>query len=174
MKSEACELILKAIRERRSIRRYNDEVPPRELILKILDTAIWAPSGLNNQPWRFVIVWSEEVKEKLSKLTKYSGIIKSAKVLIVVLLDKARMYHQIKDHQSAGALIQNILLSASACGLGSCWLGEILNREDEVKETLGLDPKAYELCAVISLGYPDDRSKRAGRHPLSSFILKEL
>jgi len=56
MKSEPCELILKAIRERRSIRKYTDEVPPRELILKILDTAIWAPSGLNNQPWRFVIV----------------------------------------------------------------------------------------------------------------------
>ncbi len=174
MESSHCELILKNIRERRSIRKYTSEVPPRDLILKILDTAIWAPSGLNNQPWRFVIVWSEETKEKLARLTKYSGIVRSARVLIVVLLDRSKMYHKIKDHQSAGALIQNILLSAEACGLGSCWLGEILNREEEVKEVLGLDPSSYELCAVISLGYSDDRSKRAGRHPLSTFILKEL
>ncbi len=162
------------VKVRRSVRRYKKEVPAKELIYKILDTAIWAPSGLNNQPWRFVLVWSEEIKDRLAQLTKYGGIVKSAPVLIVVLLDKKRMYHQIKDHQSAGALIQNILLLATASGLGTCWLGEILNREEEVKLALGLTPQAYELCAVISLGYPDDHSKRSGRNPLSTFILKEL
>ncbi|NPA40046.1 MAG: nitroreductase family protein [Thermodesulfobacteria bacterium] len=168
------EEVFKVIKERRSIRKYKPDPVKEEDVLKILEAAIWAPSGLNNQPWRFVLVWDKEVKDRLAKLTKYSHIVEGASCLIVVLLDKSVMYHQIKDHQSAGACIQNILLGAWALGIGSCWLGEILKREKEVKETLGLDPDAYELSAVIALGYPDDDSPRKGRHPLNHFILKKF
>lgn len=168
------EAVFKAIFERRSIRRYLEKIPDREKILKIIEAGIWAPSGLNNQPWRFVIIWSEEVKKKISELTKYKEIVKNAPVLIGVFLHKDTMYHQIKDHQSAGACIQNMLLSAYALGLGTCWLGEILRNEDKVKEVLGLPKEEYEMCALISVGYPDDKSKRAGRYPLEHFIVKEL
>lgn len=168
------EAAFKVIFGRRSIRKYLKDVPDRSLILKILEAGIWAPSGMNNQPWRFVIVWSKEVKDKLAELTKYKEIIKNAPVIIGVFLDKKVMYHQIKDHQSAGACIQNILLSAYALGLGTCWLGEILKNEDKVKEVLGLPKEDYEMCALISIGYPDDKSKRAPRYPLEHFILKEV
>ncbi|MBO8144608.1 MAG: nitroreductase family protein, partial [Thermodesulfobacterium sp.] len=94
------EAVFKAILGRRSIRRYQNKIPEREKILKILEAGIWAPSGLNNQPWRFVIIWSEETKKRLSELTKYKEIVKNASVLIGVFLEKSKMYHQIKDHQS--------------------------------------------------------------------------
>ena len=103
--------VLEAIYSRRSVREYTPEIPPREVILEILRAGIWAPSGLNNQPWRFVIVWNPGVKEKLAQLTRYGEIIRRAPVVISVFLDKAVMYHQIKDHQSAGACLQNILLA---------------------------------------------------------------
>ncbi len=166
--------VTKAIEERRSIRRFQEKTPDRELIYKILQAGIWAPSGHNNQPWRFVIIWSQEVKDKLAKLTIYSQLVKRAPVLIGVFLEKKAMYHQIKDHQSAGACIQNILLSAYAHGLGTCWLGEILKNEEKVKEVLGLQSEDYELAAFIAVGYPDDKSKKAGRSPFATFILKEL
>ncbi|AIH04255.1 nitroreductase family protein [Thermodesulfobacterium commune] len=168
------EAVFKAIFDRRSIRRYLEQKPNKELIYRLLEAGIWAPSGLNNQPWRFVIVWSEEIKQKLAALTRYHEIIKKAPVLIGVFLDKDRMYHQIKDHQSAGACIQNILLAAHASGLGACWLGEILKNEEKVKEVLSLPKEKYELAAFIALGYPDDQSKRTSRQPLENFIIKEI
>ncbi len=168
------ETVFKAILGRRSIRRYLDKIPERNKILKILEAGIWAPSGHNNQPWRFVIIWSQEIKDKLSELTIYKSLIKEAPVLIGVFLDKKAMYHQIKDHQSAGACIQNIMLCAYELGLGTCWLGEILKNDDKVKEVLGLEKEKYEMCALIAVGYPNDKSQRPGRYPLEHFILKEL
>ncbi len=174
MSEELVTSVIKAIFERRSIRRFRPEKPPREDLLKIIEAGIWAPSGHNNQPWRFVVIWSEDIKEKLSKLSHYSQMIKKAPVLIGVFLEKKAMYHQIKDHQSAGACIQNIMLAAHSLGLGTCWIGEILRNEDRVKEILGLHKEEYEMCALLAVGYPDDKSKRAGRNPLSTFILKEM
>ncbi|MFN4196768.1 MAG: nitroreductase family protein [Caldimicrobium sp.] len=174
MSEDLATSVIKAIFERRSIRRFLPQKPKREEILKIIEAGIWAPSGHNNQPWRFIIIWSDEVKEKLSKLTVYSQLVKRAPVLIGVFLDRKAMYHQIKDHQSAGACIQNIMLAAHSLGLGTCWLGEILNKETQVKEVLGLPIEEYEMCALVAVGYPNDNSKRAGRNPLSSFILKEM
>ncbi len=166
--------VTEAIFGRRSIRRFLPERPKKEDILRVIEAGIWAPSGHNNQPWRFVIIWDDEVKERLSKLTIYGAMLRRAPVLIGVFLEKSAMYHQIKDHQSAGACLQNMMLMAYALGLGTCWLGEILKNEDKVKEVLGLPPSGYEMVALLALGYPDDKSKRTGRFPLESFVLKEL
>lgn len=174
MSEDLAGCVFKAIEGRRSIRKFLPKVPERELIYKILSAGIWAPSGHNNQPWRFVIVWSQEIKDKLAELTIYSKLVKGAPLLIGIFLEKKAMYHQIKDHQSAGACIQNIMLAAHSLGLGTCWLGEIVNKEEKVKEVLGLPKDEFELCAFLAVGYPDDKSKRAGRKPFSSFILKEL
>jgi len=166
--------VIEAIFGRRSVRRFLPERPKREDLLKIIEAGTWAPSGHNNQPWRFVIIGSEEIKEKLSRLTIYSQLVKRAPVLIGVFLEKKAMYHQIKDHQSAGACLQNMMLAAYGLGLGTCWMGEILKNEDKVKEILGLPQEEYEMVALLTVGYPDDKSQRTGRNPLSSFILKEM
>lgn len=166
--------VFKAIEGRRSVRNFLPKKPDREIILKILQAGIWAPSGHNNQPWRFVIIYDDKVKEEISKLTIYSGLVKRAPVLIGVFLEKKAMYHQIKDHQSAGACLQNMMLAAYSLGLGTCWLGEIVKNEEKVKALLELPQEEYELCAFLALGFPNDKSKRAGRKPLSTFILKEL
>lgn len=161
--------VLEAIRQRRSIRKYTDEDISREQLLAILEAGRWAPSGLNNQPWRFLVVTFGDTRlAEISACTKYEKIALSAKALIMVLLDKDRMYSPIKDHQSSGAAIQNMLLAAHSLGLGGVWLGEILNKEDEVLEILGLEPANYELQAVLALGHPDQKggSKRLELHDL--------
>ncbi|WP_038054901.1 nitroreductase family protein [Thermodesulfobacterium hydrogeniphilum] len=173
-REQSQEAVFKIILGRRSIRKYENKIPEKEKILKILEAGIWAPSGLNNQPWRFVIVWSKEIKEKLAELTKYHEIVKNAPVLIGVFLNKDAMYHQIKDHQSAGACIQNMLLAAYALGLGTCWLGEILKNESKVKEVLGLPQEKYEMCALIAIGYPKDQRERSERYTLKHFLIKEV
>lgn len=88
MSGELVTSVIKVIFERRSIRKYLPQIPKREEILKIIEAGIWAPSGHNNQPWRFVIIWSEEIKERLSKLTIYSQLVKRAPVLIGLFFRK--------------------------------------------------------------------------------------
>ena len=68
--------ILKAIHERRSVRHFMDAPVSRDLIMTAIEAASWAPSGLNNQPWRFAIIWDQPLQEALAALTKYSNILK--------------------------------------------------------------------------------------------------
>lgn len=139
---------------RGSIRKYTDELVREEKVMEILEAGRWAPSGLNNQPWRFVIV--REKKEALASLTRYAHIIKEANLCIAVFLDKASSYDRTKDLLAIGAAIQNMLLCAFSVGIGSCWLGEILNRKEEVNVLLRV-PQEIELVAVIALGYPNEK-----------------
>ncbi|MBA2848798.1 nitroreductase family protein [Thermosulfuriphilus ammonigenes] len=165
--------VLKAIYSRRSVRDYTTEPVDRETVLEIIKAGTWAPSGLNNQPWRFAIVWNKEIKDQIASLTKYRVIIERAPVIICVFVDKEAMYHEVKDHQAMGACIQNMLLATHALGLGGVWLGEILKNADKVRKLLDL-PEALDLMAVIALGHPKHRNQRSTRRPLSEVILKEV
>ena len=160
-----------AVRQRRSIRRYSDKVPADVDIEKILEAGTWAPSGLNNQPWKFKVVKASQQKEKLAQYTKYAEIIKSAPVVVCVFLDNSATYNREKDIMAVGACIQNMLLEAYARGLGTCWLGEILNRKEKVQDYLDIHPD-YELMAVISVGYPEEGPTKGCRKNVRSFLIQ--
>ncbi len=163
--------VLTAILQRRSVRDFTDEPVPEELVREIIRAGIWAPSGLNNQPWRFVIVTSPAVKEELARQTHYGRTVLNAAVLIAVFLDQEAVYDQVKDQQSAGACIQNMLLAAHDLGLGAVWLGQILKNKEEVRKILGLG-EGLELMALLALGHPCHRQQKSSRKELSHFILK--
>ncbi len=163
--------VLDAIRSRRSVRSFRPDPVPAEALERVLDAARWAPSGLNNQPWRFVTVQDPALREALAALTKYGRILRAAPVAVAVLLETATSYHREKDLQAIGAAIQNLLLAAHATGLGACWLGEILNRRAEAEAALGV-AVPLELAAVVALGVPaGDPVGQPGRLPLSSLIV---
>ncbi len=164
--------IIELIKSRRSIRKYKDTPVKYEDTMKILDAGRWAPSGLNNQPWRFVIIEQRHMIEKISELTKYRDLILGAKALIVVFLDGEVEYNRTKDCQAIGACIENMLLAAQSIGLGACWCGEILNRGQEVGSILDV-PGTYELMAVITLGYPAEEGK-SSRDNLTQMIYDEI
>jgi nitroreductase len=91
--------------------------------------------------------------------------------LIAVYLNKDDMYDAVKDHQSAGACIQNILLAAEALGLGAVWLGQILKNKIEVNRILELADN-FDLMAVIALGYPQHHNQKSRRKDISELLLK--
>ena len=78
--------ILDKIKQRRSIREYKKEIPADADIKKILEAARWAPSGLNNQPWRFLVIKDKDKKDGLAKFTKYADTIKDAPLVIIVCM----------------------------------------------------------------------------------------
>ncbi len=71
---------------------------------------------------------------------------------------------------STGASIQNLLLAAHDMGLGACWLGEILNKREEVEILLKV-PEGLEFIALVALGRPVEREAVGVRHPLEQFIV---
>lgn len=164
--------VISAIMSRRSIRKYLDKDIPMDTLEKILDAGRWAPSGLNNQPWRFSIIKSRPVKEKLSELTKYSRIIRECNACVAVFYSLETGYQRDKDMMGIGACIQNMLLFAHEMGIGCVWLGEILANKDEARKILGVDD-GNELVAVIAMGYPDE-SPRSSRESMDKLRLRDF
>jgi len=167
--------VLDAIRVRRSVRRVLPDPVSPETVEEVLDAARWAPSGLNNQPWRFLIVRSPEKREALARCTRYGELLRSAPAAVAVFLSRSASYSRDKDLQGVGAALQNLLLAAHACGLGACWLGEILNRRKEAEAALGV-PSDLELMAVVTLGWPADEGPHgdAERRPLADLVVGEV
>lgn len=164
--------VLLALAERRSVRKYTGDPVTREELLAILEAGRWAPSGLNNQPWRFLVVNAgDERVAKLAGCTKYAAVVENAASLIGVFLDKDAMYSELKDHQTAGACIQNMLLAAHALGLGAVWLGEIVNQAPQVLEALELDSAAVEFMALLAVGRPAHPGA-SSRKPLEDLLLE--
>jgi nitroreductase len=160
------------IKKRRSVRSFlKKEVSPAR-IKKILDAGRWAPSGLNNQPWRFIVVKNKSLKDKLSRFTESSCVIRRADCAILVFLDKNHSYNKTKDIQAIGSCIQNMLLCAKELGISSCWLGEILNRKNSVNKLIGI-PLRYDLMAAVALGY-SRKIPASRRVNLRKLILKEF
>lgn len=166
--------VFQALHERRSIRKFTDQPVSTEDLRRILEAGRWAPSGLNNQPWRFLVIRDQDPRqEALAGLTKYSSVVRNAKALIAVFLHRPTMYHEGKDHQAAGACIQNMLLAIHGLGLGGVWLGEIINQENDVLQALHLDAQEYRIMAVIALGHPAHAGS-SSRRPLEELVLEAL
>jgi nitroreductase len=165
--------LLEGLQTRRSIRTYTDQPITREQLREIVRLGTMAPSGQNNQPWRFVTITSKETLQKLAQLTKYSHIVGKAAACIAVFVDKTAMYHEVKDHQSMGACIQNLLLASHGMGLGGVWLGEILKSAKEVRELCDVSGD-MELMAVVALGHPAGKGGKASRKSVEEVLLREL
>lgn len=162
--------VVEAIYGRHSCRRFcKDQRIEKGVIRSILEAGIQAPSGKNIQPWRFAVVDDRKLIGDISTLCKYSKFIGKASSLIFVYLDTEFSYDYKKDAMAVGACIQNMLLAAYEHHIGGCWIGEILDREDEVCEILNV-PSYRELMAVLALGVEDtvltSRIKRTERTEL--------
>lgn len=162
--------VLEAIFSRRSVREFEETGIEPALVRKVLEAGIWAPSGLNNQPWRFAVVTDPEMIARFEPLTRYSRVVRSSRVLIPVFVDRDAMYHEVKDHQAMGACIENMLLAAHSLGLGAVWLGEIIKSETEIRKLLGLGDQ-LELMAVLAMGWPVKKQRSSTRKPLAELLV---
>jgi len=152
-------LVLQSIKERRSILRFEKVSVEDEKVQAILDAGRWAPSWLNRQPWRFILIKDHNIKERLSELvpTVYNQGMKEAPLCIAVCVDISEdPFHYIEDGAVAS---QNMALAAHSLGLGSCWIGvfnlkkEKDSSEEKIKEVLEI-PKEYRMISLLPIGIP--------------------
>jgi nitroreductase len=159
---------LKCIYSRRSIRAYKTNYRVTdEMINNLLSAGCSAPSAHNGKPWEFIVIKERETIEKLAKVkVYYEKPLKDAHVAIIVLIDpesstKARLDYKYQD---CAAATQNILLAATAQGLGSCWMGGLLDKPemDNLKEILEI-PDNIIPFGLISIGFPDETKEAKGK-----------
>jgi nitroreductase len=161
--------VLEAIRTRRSIRKFRDQDVLDELIEKILTAGIWAPSGMDNQPWRFAVIRDKQMKSEIAKLTIHGGILEAAPVIIPIFLDHHVTFDVIKDAQTMGACMQNMWLALHSLGLGATWVGQILKNKEDVRKICGA-PEKFELMAVFAIGYPAEDGGPGKRTDLNQVV----
>ena len=78
------------LKKRKSCRKFLPKSVPIQHIYTILESARWAPSGKNGQPWRFVVVINENIKKAIALNSVYGNWMKNASAFIIVYLDKEK------------------------------------------------------------------------------------
>lgn len=148
---------LEVILGRRSVRKYLQKEVSDEVINRILESARWAPSGGNKQPWRFVVV-KDPIRRKLIK-TISTGMRGEPPIIIVACMEKGSKAKEIEDtkYLDMGAAIQNILVAAHSLGVGTCWI--VSTNWSGIKSALELTENSeIEPISLIALGYPNEDS----------------
>ena len=142
------EVLLNFIKERRSIRQYQEKEIPDDEIEMILEAGRWAPSGSNKQPWEFIVVKDKDIIQQIEKTASYGKFMKKVPVLIAIVgKPEINLKWYVQDTSLAS---MNMMLMAWGLKIGTCWIGT-MNRE-KAKEILGLGKDEF-LLTVLPLGY---------------------
>ncbi|TDT60960.1 nitroreductase family protein [Fonticella tunisiensis] len=167
--------IIETIKSRRSIRRYLPEQIKDEELNLILEAAIYAPSGHNDQPWHFTVIQNKELIDYISQRTK--ELMVNASTDWIAKMGSSEKYHLLHNAPTViivsgvsnpnpelpyspiadcSAAIQNMLLAAHSIGIASCWIGLtsfLFEREEEVKRLNLNIPEGYTPLFAVTLGY---------------------
>jgi nitroreductase len=169
--------VYEAIHHRRSHRFYQPQMPPREVLERVIEAALWAPSGFNLQGWELTVMAGQvrhEFVELVSQAIKFlQPVMKKANVpeqtqqlvmkffqnlggapvvIAVTIFKSPDPPMTMALIQSGAALMQNLLLAATAEGLGTCWMTGANYLKDEILKFLGKTDQ--ELLALTPIGYP--------------------
>ena len=151
--------MIEAIAKRKSIRSFADKAVEPEKVEQLLRAAMRAPSGINGQPWEFVVMNDKEALAAMQKLSPGGRALQSAPTAIVVL-EKEIPFRTEKGltwltPQDLGACTENILLQAVEEGLGACWMGVSPGTPGQaaLSQLLQL-PQGIKPYSIVAVGYP--------------------
>jgi nitroreductase len=159
--------VFEAIRTMQAVRQYQDRPVPDDVLRRVLEAGRLTASGMNAQPWHFVVVQDPETLRQLGALAKSGQYVAGAPVAIAVAVDRSRL--AVSD---ASRAIHAMLLTAWADGVGGNWVG--FGGLDDVKPVLGI-PEELDLLAILPLGYPATKVGRGRkeRKPLTEIASRE-
>jgi nitroreductase len=182
--------LLELVKKRRSIRRFRPDPIPDEYADKIIEVARWAPSGLNIQPWEFVLVKDRELKDRIVKLLEKGEApprepmdYGNAPVFIILLGDprtKAglpprlaadnKMNQPVFISSLANAFLY-MHLAATSLGLVSQWMSRVKFPfvQPELKKLLGI-PDEFQVYDMMVVGYPAIKAREKLLRPRDKMI----
>ena len=179
--------MLKEIENRRSIRKYQDKPVPQDVLNDILESARLAPSGSNTQPWRFIVVRSKELREKICRADHNQSWMLTAPVFLVCVADPRCQMDSGSDAEfsvneespeislkrvirDTSIAVEHMALEAASQGLGTCWTGWY--EQEEIRPVLNI-PEDHYVCCVLTLGYPGEAPAPRPRKPMEELVRYE-
>lgn len=179
--------ILKSLYERKSVRVFTEEEISEEDKHSILCAALQAPSAGCQLLYTILDMTDQEKKEKLAELCDHQLFMAKAKMMLVFCADCRKW---LSFYEEAGlkprvpgagdlllavedALIaaQNAVTAAESLGIGSCYIGDVMENAEEVKALLQLPQYVYPACLLV-FGYPTEQQK--GRKKPERFRLSDV
>jgi nitroreductase len=172
------------MRQRQSVRRYDERPITDAEVLSLISAAREAPSAENGQPWRFIAVRSAEARDSLARACLsgvYSATRFAAKAPLIIALcaDRSGIAARamaVKDRAmyqlDCGIAGEHLVLRAAEMGIGTCWIGWF-NRA-AARRALGA-PRSVQVVALIAAGYPaaDQASRPRRRAPMASRLWQD-
>ena len=163
--------MLEAIAKRASCRSYKPDPVPDEMIDELVKAALSAPSGNDARPWHIIVVKDAERRKALSEVHKWAFFCAESPVVLVICGDPKKSPHWWIEDCSAAT--ENVLIQATALGLGTCWVGirgseeRGYDREQKVREICGI-PDDIRVECLISVGWPAEQPKPKGPGPMDA------
>lgn len=151
---------------RRSIRRYEKQDIPKDVLDKILEAGRQAPSAGNKQPWHFIVLSDYDIKEKLSH-GKWNTFVKDSAITIVGCGYIGDEYGRKWSTVDISIALQNMVIAAWGLGIGSCWIGDF--KEVEVKSLLNI-PEDRKVIALVTFGYPAEKIESRQKKPMDEIV----
>jgi nitroreductase len=148
--------LLELLYSRRRVRDFTDEAVSDEQVETMLKAAMAAPSTQDLRPWHFVVVRKRKVLDKLAEVHKYAYMLEKAPLAIVICGDeKISEKHWVEDTCVA---TQNLLLAATALGLGGVWISLYPKKKHQkyARDLLDIPDHVGVLC-VLAVGRPPER-----------------
>lgn len=152
--------VIESIMTRASVREYTAEEVNDTIINKILRAGMAAPTAANQQPWQFVVITQQNLKDSVSSAFEYAKMVKDCSFAVVVCGDMDNLFEgDIPDGgywvEDCSAASENMLLAAHALGLGGVWCGiyPLRDREQRLHSILNL-PSNLTPLNIIAFGYP--------------------
>jgi nitroreductase len=164
MKLPAQKYANSVIYRRHSVRNYTDDPLDADQIEHILHAGMAGPSANNAQPWSFVIIDDRKLLDAIAKGHPYARMISKAPLAVVPLVKKAVAERDPFYPQDLGAAVENMLLAAAECGVGSVWCGVHPVKEVEkfFIDLLNI-PAEFFPFAVIAFGIPASQAEPSDR-----------
>ena len=146
------------IRTRRSVRTFRKDPIPEEVLNRVLEAARVAPSGGNRQPWKFILVKDDTLRQKMISACNNQRFVADAPLIVVACgqklpINRGGYMGEMSMLLDVAIAFTHLILAARAEGLGTCWIGAFKN--DEIKKLLEV-PDEYEVVAATPLGYPSE------------------
>jgi nitroreductase len=163
------------ILKRRSIRNFTNEPVSKDVIKKIIQAGMQAPSAFNAQPWEFIVTNRQGDKDAIAKASPYAGCTKDAAYAIIVLCTSERAK---KAHtwwiQDLSAATENMLLTIADENLAGVWLGMYPDddRVNSLQEYFKIDKNQIPF-AVIAIGHSEEANKFVDRYDASKVNWRE-
>ena len=174
--------VIEQLKERKSVRVFTDRPITHEEVAAILEAAVNAPTAGNQQLYTIIRVTDPQLKAQLAESCDHQPFIATAPLVLVFCADCRKWYRAFQEYgceprkPGVGDLMlavsdtniaaQNAVVAAQSLGIGSCYIGDIMENAEKQRQILSLPAYVFP-AAMLVFGYPTDQQLQRPKPPRS-------